>query len=121
SATEADIFNLNPNAWPGPGHPLGTDTDGIDILARLMAGIRVSLGVALFVEVLNVLLGVPIGLAAGYFGGRIDFALSRIADVLFAFPGLLLASWWRASLGPVWARRAAGWGAWPWSRPRWRW
>lgn len=91
SATEADIFTLNPNAWPGPDHLLGTDKDGIDILARLLVGLRVSLGVALFVELLNILIGVPIGLAAGYFGGAIDFTLSRIADVLFAFPGLLLA------------------------------
>ena len=91
SATEANIFDLVPNAWPSPAHLLGTDKDGIDILARLMAGMRVSLGVALFVELLNVLFGVPIGLAAGYFGGALDFVLSRVADVLFAFPGLLLA------------------------------
>ncbi|MGH2347157.1 MAG: ABC transporter permease [Chloroflexota bacterium] len=91
SATEADIFSINPDSWPSSAHLLGTDKDGIDILARLMTGLRVSLGVALFVELLNVVIGVPIGLAAGYFGGPIDFALSRIADALFAFPGLLLA------------------------------
>jgi ABC-type dipeptide/oligopeptide/nickel transport system permease subunit len=91
SATEADIFNINPNAWPSADHLLGTDKDGIDILARLLVGLRVSLGVALFVEILSILIGVPIGLAAGYFGGGVDFVLSRIADVLFAFPGLLLA------------------------------
>ena len=91
SAAAADIFSLNPDSWPAPSHLLGTDKDGIDILARLLTGLRVSLGVALFVELLNVLIGVPIGLAAGYFGGPIDFALSRIADALFAFPGLLLA------------------------------
>jgi oligopeptide transport system permease protein len=100
SATEADIFNINPNAWPGVGHVLGTDKDGIDILARLMSGLRVSLGVALFVEVLNIVLGVPIGLAAGYFGGTIDFVLSRIADALFAFPGLLLAILVAGVFGP---------------------
>jgi oligopeptide transport system permease protein len=91
SATSADIFDLNPDAWPSPNHLLGTDKDGIDILARLLTGLRVSLGVAVFVELLNVVIGVPIGLAAGYFGGPIDFALSRVADALFAFPGLLLA------------------------------
>jgi ABC-type dipeptide/oligopeptide/nickel transport system permease subunit len=91
SATSADIFSLNPNSWPSPDHLLGTDKDGIDILARLLTGLRVSLGVAVFVELLNVAIGVPIGLAAGYFGGPIDFALSRVADALFAFPGLLLA------------------------------
>lgn len=91
SSTDADIFNLNPNAWPTSAHLLGTDKDGIDILARLLIGLRVSLAVAVFAEALNILIGVPIGLAAGYFGGAIDFTLSRIADVLFAFPGLLLA------------------------------
>jgi peptide/nickel transport system permease protein len=91
SSTDADILNLSVNAWPSAAHPLGTDKDGIDILARLLIGMRVSLGVALFAEFLNVLFGVPIGLAAGYFGGMSDFILSRLADVLFAFPGLLLA------------------------------
>jgi ABC-type dipeptide/oligopeptide/nickel transport system permease subunit len=91
SATDADIFNLMLNAWPSAAHPLGTDKDGVDILARLLAGLRVSLAVALFAEMLNILIGVPIGLAAGYFGGALDFLLSRVADVLFAFPGLLLA------------------------------
>ncbi len=100
SATEADIFNIMPNAWPSPAHLLGTDKDGIDILARLMTGLRVSLGVAVFVELLNVLLGVPIGLAAGYAGGGIDFLLSRVADVLFAFPGLLLAILVAGVFGP---------------------
>jgi peptide/nickel transport system permease protein len=100
SPTEADIFSINPNAWPSADHLLGTDKDGIDILARLITGLRVSLFVALFVEILNVLLGVPIGLAAGYFGGTIDFVLSRIADALFAFPGLLLAILVAGVFGP---------------------
>ena len=91
SATEANIFDLVTNAYPSAAHPLGTDNDGIDVLARLIVGMRVSLGIALFVEIINVVVGVPIGLAAGYFGGGIDFVLSRVADVLFAFPGLLLA------------------------------
>lgn len=101
SSTDADIFNLSANAWPSSAHPLGTDENGIDILARLLVGMRVSLGVALFVETLNIVLGVPIGLAAGYFGGAIDFTLSRIADVLFAFPGLLLAFLVAGVFGPV--------------------
>ncbi|GAC1434721.1 MAG: hypothetical protein NVSMB65_08720 [Chloroflexota bacterium] len=100
SATEAGIFNLMPNAWPSTAHLLGTDKDGIDILARLMTGLRVSLGVAVFVELLNVVLGVPIGLAAGYAGGATDFLLSRVADVLFAFPGLLLAILVAGVFGP---------------------
>ncbi len=100
SATEADIFNLVNNAWPSVAHPLGTDKDGIDILARLLVGMRVSLGVAVFAEVINVAIGVPIGLAAGYYGGAVDFVLSRVADVLFAFPGLLLAILVAGVFGP---------------------
>ena len=79
------------NALPSANHPLGTDNLGRDTLARLIHGLRVSLLVAAYVEVLDVVLGVPLGLAAGYFGGKIDFAITRVADVLFAFPGLLLA------------------------------
>ncbi len=108
SATEADIFNLVNNAWPSAAHPLGTDKDGIDILARLLVGMRVSLGVALFAEVINVALGVPIGLAAGYYGGAIDFVLSRVADVLFAFPGLLLAILVAGVFGPGLGDAAGG-------------
>ena len=110
SATEADIFNIDPNAWPGAAHLLGTDKDGVDILARLMVGLRVSLGVAVFVELLNVLIGVPIGLAAGYFGGKTDFVLSRIADALFAFPGLLLAILVAGVFGPSVGDAAGGLG-----------
>jgi oligopeptide transport system permease protein len=70
---------------------LGTDNAGRDTLARLIAGLRVSLLVAVFVETLNIGIGATCGLLAGYFGGWIDFVISRLADMLFAFPGLLLA------------------------------
>src|SRR5579875_1235681 len=110
SPTDADIFNLTPDAWPSAAHPLGTDSDGVDILARLLSGLRVSLGVALFVETLNVLLGVPLGLIAGYFGGPLDFVLSRAADVLFAFPGLLLAILVAGVFGPGIGDTAGGLG-----------
>ncbi len=79
------------NALPSEKHPLGTDNLGRDTLARLIYGLRVSLLVAAYVELLDIVLGVPLGLAAGYFGGKVDFVITRIADVLFAFPGLLLA------------------------------
>lgn len=79
------------NASPTAIHPLGTDNLGRDTLARLLYGLRVSLLVAAFVELLDILLGVPLGLAAGYLGGKVDFVITRIADILFAFPGLLLA------------------------------
>lgn len=93
------VFSADPNkldytainALPGPNHPLGTDNLGRDTLARLVSGLRVSLLVALYVELLDIVLGVPLGLAAGYLGGKPDFVITRVADVLFAFPGLLLA------------------------------
>jgi ABC-type dipeptide/oligopeptide/nickel transport system permease subunit len=79
------------NSLPTASHPFGTDNLGRDTLARLIHGLRVSLLVAAYVEMLDVVLGVPLGLAAGYIGGKVDFVVTRIADVLFAFPGLLLA------------------------------
>lgn len=79
------------NGWPSAAHPLGTDNLGRDTLARLMRGLAVSLTVAFFVETLTISLGATFGLLAGHFGGWVDQVLSRLADMLFAFPGLLLA------------------------------
>jgi ABC-type dipeptide/oligopeptide/nickel transport system permease subunit len=83
--------DYNINGFPSADHPLGTDSNGRDTLARLMAGLRVSLSVAVFVEVLNIVIGATLGLLAGYYGGWIDWIVTRLADMLFAFPGLLLA------------------------------
>lgn len=79
------------NAKPSAVHWFGTDVLGRDTLARLVYGLRVSLAVALYVEILVLIVGVPLGIAAGYFGGVTDVVVTRVADVLFAFPGLLLA------------------------------
>lgn len=79
------------NAGPSPAHPLGADRLGRDTLARLLAGLRVSLLVAAVVEAINILLGAGLGLLAGFFGGWVDTLIARLADMLFAFPGLLLA------------------------------
>ena len=87
--TLQDVDNLR--AFPSALHPLGTDDRGRDTLARLMTGMRVSLLVAIVVETFNVIVGAGLGLAAGYFGGAVDFIVSRLADMLFAFPGILLA------------------------------
>lgn len=93
------IYTVNPaatdfgaqNKLPSLAHPLGTDNLGRDSLARLLQGLRVSLLVALIAETINILLGATIGIVAGFFGGWADMLLSRLADMLFAFPGLLLA------------------------------
>lgn len=87
--TRADFRSIN--AAPSLAHPLGTDRLGHDTLARLLAGLRVSLLVAAVVEVINILVGGLLGLLAGYFGGWVDTVIARLADMVFAFPGLLLA------------------------------
>lgn len=74
-----------------PEHPLGTDDVGRDYLSRLIYGARTSLMVALFVQCIAVLIGVPLGALGGYFGGRIDFVITRIIDIMTAFPSLLFA------------------------------
>jgi oligopeptide transport system permease protein len=79
------------NAAPSAEHWLGTDYLGRDTLTRLFIAVRVSLLVAFVVESLNIGLGGGLGLLAGYFGGWVDVIISRAADMLFAFPGLLLA------------------------------
>jgi oligopeptide transport system permease protein len=94
-------------AWPSSVHWLGTDDQGRDTLARLLLGLRVSLLVATFVEVINIGLGALLGLLAGAYGGLIDLVVSRVADMLFAFPGLLLAILVSGVYGD-WAQEVAG-------------
>jgi peptide/nickel transport system permease protein len=76
---------------PSPGAPLGTDHLGRDMLSRVIFGARVSVAIGLSATVLATLLGVSVGLLAGYFGGLMDDVLMRFADVQLAFPFLLLA------------------------------
>lgn len=76
---------------PDAKHLLGTDDIGRDVLSRLLYGARVSLGVAVMVVVIEALIGVPLGLIAGYFGKWRDTLLMRLTDVVFAFPDILLA------------------------------
>lgn len=85
---------------PSLGHPLGLDELGRDVLARIVFGARVSLAVGLVVVSVSACLGTMLGAAAGYFGGRTDDLVSRLIDVLLAFPGILLAIALVAVLGP---------------------
>jgi oligopeptide transport system permease protein len=73
-----------------PAHILGTDALGQDMLSRLMDGAQISMTVALVVQLVVITIGVPIGALAGWFGGRVDTALMRFTDVMYAFPDLLL-------------------------------
>ena len=74
-----------------PAHPLGTDELGRDLLSRLIYGARTSMIVGLTVQTIAVVVGVLMGGFAGYFGGKVDFFVSRIIEVMTAFPGLLFA------------------------------
>ena len=89
NTNELDAFGqpIGPNS----AHPFGVDDLGRDVLARTIYGSRVSLEVAFVSTGIAVFIGVAVGIVAGFFGGWIDTALSRIMDVILAFPILLLA------------------------------
>jgi peptide/nickel transport system permease protein len=98
------------NAWPSAQYPLGTDSLGRDTLARLLKGLQVSLLVAFYVELINIGLGASLGLLAGYYGGWLDQFITRLADMLFAFPGLLFAILVAAIFGEAVTARFGGIG-----------
>ena len=101
---------------PSIEHPLGTDNLGRDILSRIIFGSRISLRASLVVILIVLLIGVPLGLIAGYFGGKVDDIIMRFADMVLAFPSLLLAIAIVASLGPslMNALIAVSLPWWPW-------
>ncbi|PWB50306.1 MAG: peptide ABC transporter permease [Anaerolineales bacterium] len=76
-----------PPSW---SHPMGTDALGRDLMTRVLYGGRVSLAVGFSVMIITLLIGVPVGAIAGYFGGRIDNILMRITDAALALPSLLV-------------------------------
>ena len=93
------IYTGNPNKpklikaleKPSAKEFLGTDELGRPILGRIIHGSRTSLTIAICVVLVGLLIGVPLGLISGYYGGMIDFVLQRITDIMLAFPGFLLA------------------------------
>lgn len=82
---------LNPYTGPSAAHIFGQDSAGRDILSRLLYGARLSLLGPTFVILIAFAVGVPLGFAAAYSGGWVDIVVSRIFDLIFAFPALLLA------------------------------
>ncbi|RYJ19491.1 ABC transporter permease [Halogeometricum borinquense] len=91
---------LNRLQPPSLAHPLGTDQLGRDVLTRLLYGARLSLGIAVAVTAVRLVVGAAVGLVAGYAGGWVDEALMRLVDTLLAFPGIILALVIAGILGP---------------------
>jgi peptide/nickel transport system permease protein len=85
---------------PSAKHLFGTDDIGRDILSRVIYGSRVSMQAGLFTVAVALSIGLPLGLIAGYVGGRVDNLLMRALEVVLSFPGLVLALGITAVLGP---------------------
>jgi ABC-type dipeptide/oligopeptide/nickel transport system permease subunit len=85
---------------PSGEHPFGTDKMGRDIFVRVLYGARVSLSSTLILVGLVFVIGTLLGILAGYFGGWVDAVIMRIADMMIAFPGLVLAIAVAGILGP---------------------
>jgi len=112
---DPNVQNLSQGlSGPSLEHPLGQDKMGRDILSRLIYGSRISLYVGLTTALISLMIGAVVGTACGYWGGPADEILTRIIDILLAFPGILLALALMATLGPsinnvIMALCAVGW------------
>jgi peptide/nickel transport system permease protein len=91
---------LSSNQGPSAAHLLGTDSFGRDILSRLIYGARLSLLGPALIIVISTSIGTVLAIACAWFGGWFDQVVSRVADILFAFPGLILAMLAVAMFGP---------------------
>ena len=97
-ATRMDMrARLSP---PNMAHWMGTDHLGRDLFYRVMLGARTSINIATSAVLMSLVIGLPLGLISGYFGGRTDNVLMRLVDTLLSFPALLLALTISAVLGP---------------------
>ena len=84
---------------PSTAHPFGTDQYGRDILVRTIYGARISMGIGLISVGISLAVGLPLGAAAGYYGGGTEQVIMRVMDMVLAFPALVLAMAIAASVG----------------------
>ncbi len=99
------LEQVRPRALESPSlqYPLGTDHLGRCLLSRAMYGARISMIVGVFVVCFRILIGVPAGLVAGFYGGLVDSVIMRLTDMFISFPGILLAIAFMAIWGPgIW-------------------
>ena len=82
---------VNRLAAPSAQHWLGTGDLGRDMASRIIYGARISMAIGLLPTMISMVIGTILGLIAGYYGGKVDFVIMRLADVMLAFPSLLLA------------------------------
>jgi peptide/nickel transport system permease protein len=107
SATNGNIIEAQEPPF-SPGHWLGTDAVGVDIFSQLVYGGRVAFEVSAATTVIGMVIGCALGVTAGYVGGWTDAVISRVLDILIAFPALVLALVIAEGLGPselhvIWA------------------
>ena len=112
SSTTGNII-YNNEAPFSPGHLLGTDMQGVDIFSKIVYGGQVAFEVSVAVTVIGLAIGGTLGVVAGYFGGWADAVISRVLDILIAFPALVLALVIAEGLGPsethvIWALSVFG-------------
>ncbi len=100
------VEDVNPKKSGEWAYPLGTDANGRDVFSRLVYGTRISLVVGFIPMAVILLIGVPIGVAAGFAGGWLDNLLMRFTDVVYAFPALLFFIIMQISLGDTALGRA---------------
>ncbi len=116
--SESKMGEIGKDFWRPPSweHPFGTDYYDRDIMSRVFFGTRIALFVAVVVVALSMLIGVPLGAFAGYYGGSMDEIIMRITDIFLAFPALLLAMVLSVTLGPnlMNAMFAIAIAWWPW-------
>jgi oligopeptide transport system permease protein len=97
--TYEKIFFGPSGAFPSTEYWMGTDLNGRDLFSRIVYGARISLSIGLLAQLIALVIGIPLGAIAGWEGGRVDFLIMRLVDIMSALPTLLLAYLIMARLG----------------------